>query len=42
VTLARAAFEAACKCYPTRRLVLKWGGYIVEKYEPKKATRDPF
>ncbi len=36
IVLARAAFEAACKCYPTRRLILKWGGYIVERYEPKR------
>lgn len=36
INLARAAFEAACKCYPTRRLILKWGGYIVERYEPPK------
>lgn len=32
--LARAAFDAACKCYPNRRLILKWGSWIVEKYEP--------
>jgi hypothetical protein len=36
ITLARAAFEAACKCYPTKRLILKWGGVVVERYEPKK------
>jgi len=34
--LARAAFEAACKCYPNQRLILKWGSYVVERYEPKK------
>jgi len=32
--LARAAFEAACKSYPNQRLILKWGAYIVERYEP--------
>ena len=36
VTLARAAFEAACQCYPNRRLILKWGGYVLERYEPRK------
>jgi hypothetical protein len=36
VTLARAAFQAACRCYPTRRLILKWGGFILERYEPEK------
>lgn len=36
VTLARAAFEAACKCYPARRLILKWGGYVLERHEPKR------
>ena len=39
VSLGRAAFEAACKCYPPRRLVLKWGAYIVEKYEPPKKQK---
>ena len=34
ITLARAALEAACKCYPNRRLILKWGGVVVGKYEP--------
>ena len=34
MTLARAAFEAACKCYPNKRLVLKWGGVVVDRYEP--------
>ena len=40
VTLARAAFEAACKCYPTRRLILKWGAYIVERYEPLENSHE--
>jgi hypothetical protein len=35
-TIAQAAFEAACKCYPNRRLILKWGSYILERYEPGK------
>jgi hypothetical protein len=39
ITLARAAFEAACKCYPTKRLVLKWGGVVVERYEPRSANK---
>ena len=39
ITLARAAFEAACKCYPNRRLILKWGGVVVERYEPSKQVR---
>ena len=40
-TLARAAFDAACKCYPNRRLVLKWGALVIERYEPpRKATND--
>ena len=34
IDLARAAFAVACKRYPNGRLALKWGGYIVEKYEP--------
>lgn len=38
VQLARAAFEAACKCYPNQRLILKWGSYIVDRYEPLKKT----
>ena len=38
VKLAHAAFEAACKCYPNRRLILKWGSYVLERYEPKKGT----
>ena len=28
--------RAACRCYPNRRLILKWGAYILERYEPDK------
>ena len=33
--VARAAFQAAVRCYPRERWLLLWGAYIVEKYEPK-------
>ena len=33
--VARAAFQAAVRCYPHERWLLLWGSYIVEKYEPK-------
>jgi hypothetical protein len=33
--VARAAFQAAVRCYPRERWLLLWGSYIVEKYEPK-------
>jgi hypothetical protein len=36
--LARGAFAAAKKAYPNRRMRLKWGAYIIERYEPKKAS----
>jgi hypothetical protein len=32
--VARAAFEAAVRCYPQTRWLLLWGSYIIEKYEP--------
>ncbi len=35
--IARAAFQAAVRCYPRQRWLLLWGSYIVEKYEPKAA-----
>jgi len=34
ITLARGAFAAAIKSYPNQRMILKWGGYIVERYDP--------
>ena len=33
--IARAAFQAALRCYPHERWRLLWGAYIVEKYEPQ-------
>jgi hypothetical protein len=33
--VARAAFQAAVRCYPHERWRLLWGAYIVEKYEPE-------
>jgi hypothetical protein len=33
--IARAAFEAAVRCYPQARWLLLWGSYVVEKYEPQ-------
>lgn len=36
ITLARAAYDAACKAYPNCGIVLKWGGVVVDHYEPKK------
>jgi hypothetical protein len=35
--VARAAFNAAVRCYPGQRWLLLWGSYIVEKYEPEGA-----
>jgi len=35
--LSLAAFEAACKCYPTRRMILQWGSIVVDRYEPVKS-----
>ena len=35
--VARAAFDAAVRCYPRERWLLLWGAYIVEKYEPMEA-----
>ena len=32
--VARAAFEAAARCYPRERWLLLWRSYVVEKYEP--------
>jgi hypothetical protein len=32
--VARAAFQAAVRCYPRERWLLLWGAYVVEKYEP--------
>ena len=34
--LARAAFGAAVKHYPNQHWILKWGSYIVERYDPPK------
>jgi hypothetical protein len=34
VEVARGAFNAAVRCYPTRRWMLLWGSYIVERYYP--------
>jgi hypothetical protein len=42
VEIARAAFQAAVRCYPRERWLLLWGAYIVEKYEPRfDADRNP-
>jgi hypothetical protein len=35
--VARAAFQAAVRCYPRERWLLLWGAYVVEKYEPANA-----
>jgi len=35
--VARAAFDAAVRCYPKEKWLLLWGPYVVEKYEPKIA-----
>jgi hypothetical protein len=32
--VARAAFHAAVKAYPTRRWVLRWGMMVLERYDP--------
>ncbi len=39
ITLARAAFEAACKCYPSKRMILQWGSIVVDRYEPVKSSK---
>ena len=44
IDVGRAAFFAAVKHYPARHWILKWGAYIVERYDPpaelqKKASR---
>jgi hypothetical protein len=33
--VARAAFEAAVRCYPKEKWLLLWGSYVVEKYDPE-------
>jgi hypothetical protein len=38
--VARAAFEAAVRCYPQARWLLLWGSYIIEKHEPASPTGD--
>jgi hypothetical protein len=35
--IARAAFQAAVRCYPHERWLLLWGSHIVAKYEPTGA-----
>jgi len=40
IPLARAAFGAAVKHYPNQRWILKWGGYIVERYDPPRTKKD--
>jgi hypothetical protein len=35
---ARGAFNAAVRCYPSRRWMLLWGSYIVERYDPPKVA----
>jgi predicted Zn-dependent protease len=39
--VARAAFNAAVRCYPDQRWLLLWRAYIVEKYEPKENNSEP-
>jgi hypothetical protein len=43
IDVGRAAFFAAVKHYPNSHWILKWGGYIVERYDPpvdqQKAAR---
>ena len=39
--VARAAFQAAVRCYPHERWLLLWGSYIVEKYEPRTLAKKP-
>ena len=34
IELARGAFEVAKRIYPNDRLVLLWGNWVVEEYEP--------
>ena len=34
INVARGAFTAAIKAYPNQRMILKWGAYIVERYDP--------
>lgn len=36
--VARAAFHAAVKAYPTRRWVLRWGMMVMERYDPPKGA----
>jgi hypothetical protein len=33
--VARAAFNAAVRCYPDQKWLLLWRAYVVEKYEPQ-------
>jgi hypothetical protein len=33
--VARAAFEAAVRCYPKEKWLLLLGSYVVDKYEPR-------
>ena len=35
--VARGAFAAAKKAYPNRRMRLKWGSYILDRYDPPGA-----
>jgi hypothetical protein len=39
INVARGAFAAAIKSYPNQRMRLKWGAYIVERYEPPKERK---
>jgi hypothetical protein len=36
--VARAAFQAAVRCYPDQKWLLSWRAYVVEKYEPTQDT----
>ena len=33
--VARAAFDAAVRCYPKEKWLLLWGSYIVDRYDPE-------
>jgi hypothetical protein len=35
--IAKAAFDAAVRCYPCERWLLLWGAYVIERYAPKNA-----
>jgi|SRR6516165_7515554 hypothetical protein len=36
--VARAAFDAAVRCYPREHWLLLWDSYIVKRYEPEDAA----